>query len=762
LLQLDDEMLRPLCVTLFVAIVSNGCSQDPKVAKDRYVQSGEKYAAAGKLAEATLEYRNAVQADPRDGDLRLRLADLYAKINQDRQAAEEYIRAADLLGERGDVQIRAGGILLLLGRFDDAKVRAEKALTLDAANVDAQILLANALAGLKDLKAAVDELEEAIKLAPDRSSTYTNLGVIEVTRGRRDAAEQAFKRAIELDERSAAGRLALGTFYRSIGQQQDGEKELRKALELEPDNVLVLKSLASLTATTDRLDEAESFLKRIVDVTKSPDASIALADFYIASSKETAARGVLEPLSVGSEGTSAAKVRLAALDHVAGHKDDAYRKLDELIAAEQDNLQALLVKTSMLLSDGRRDEALAPAERAVKSYPNSAPAHFIFGRVQAARNNRDAAAAAFTETLRINPRASGAQIALSRLHLAAGRTNASVGFAKEALSANPSSAEARLTLVRALIATRDFRQADAELSKLLAQHPGVAAVRAQKGILLALQRDPRARAEFELALKSDPRSVEALGGLIALDLQSRQPAAAISRIRDLAGSPSASSALLMLAARTYAATGDLQNAERFLRRIIDKDPSYLQAYSALGQLYLRQNRADAALAEFDAMAKRDPKPVAPLTLAAIVLQSQGKTGEAKAKLERVIQIDASAPVAANNLAWILAESGGNLEVAQELAQTAQRGLPQSPEVMNTLGYIYLKRGLISLAVPALQASVEKDASNALYHYHLGQALAKTGDVQAARAALERALKLDSGFTGADEARSLLESLRRSE
>ena len=48
----------------------------------------------------------------------------------------------------------------------------------------------------------------------------------------------------------------------------------------------------------------------------------------------------------------------------------------------------------------------------------------------------------------------------------------------------------------------------------------------QKGILLGRRRDlAGARREFETALQSDPNSVEALGGLVALDLAAKQPAA---------------------------------------------------------------------------------------------------------------------------------------------------------------------------------------------------------------------------------------------
>ena len=743
---------------LAAALSCSACSRDPKVVKAKYVESGERYLAEGKLAEATLEYRNALQADPSDGDLRLKLADVYVQSGQGRKAAEEFIRAADLLVDRVDVQVRAGSILLVTGRFDDAKVRAEKALALDPRSVDSQILLANALAGLKDLKAAVAELEEAIKLAPDRSASYTNLGVIEVTRGKREAAELAFKKAIELDGRSAVAHLALGNFYWATGRQSAAVGELAKSLELEPDNVLVLRSMASFAVASNRFDEAETHLKKLVEVTKTRDATIALADFYIARSNEAAARNVLQPLSTASDGASAANIRLAALDHAAGRKSEAYQKLDAVIASDQTNLQALLVKTSMLLSDGRRDEALAPVQLAIKSHPESATAFFVLGRVQTARNQTDAAVAAFSETLRLNPRASGAQIALSRLHLVAGKAKESVSFAQEAVSANPGNPEARLALVRALVAKGDLKQADVELGTLSAEYPNVAAVRVQKGMVLVLKRDPRARAEFEAAIKSDPNSTEALGGLVALDLAAKQPAAALSRIKDRAEAPTASTGLLMLAARTYAATGDTQTAERFLRRIIEKDPSYLQAYSALGQLYLAQRRLDAALTEFEAMATRDPKPVAALTLAGIILQAQGKQSEAKAKFERVMQIDSSSPVAANNLAWITAESGGNLDVALQLAQTAQRGLPNAAEVADTLGFIYYKKDLFPQAIRAFRTTVEKEPARADYHYRLGLALAKSGDTAGARGHLTQALRLEPAFQQATEARSLLQTL----
>jgi tetratricopeptide (TPR) repeat protein len=288
----------------------------------------------------------------------------------------------------------------------------------------------------------------------------------------------------------------------------------------------------------------------------------------------------------------------------------------------------------------------------------------------------------------------------------------------------------------------------------------VPVVRILKGMVLSRLGDRAgARREFEAALERSPTSLEALGGLVPLDLAARQPGAALEPGKGRVSRPDASPALLMLAARTFAAAGDARGAEQLLRRIIEKDARFLAAYSALGQLYLQQGRLDQALQEFESLAAKDPKPVAALTLAGIILQAQGRTADARARFERVLQVDSNAPVAANNLAWMIAESGGNLDVALQLAQTAHRGLPDSPEVSNTLGFVYYKKSLYTMAIPPLKASVDKDPTNPAYQLHLGLAYAKSGNSAAAREYLQRALTLKADIEGAAEAREVLATLK---
>src|SRR5579862_7396918 len=133
--------------TLALTLVCAGCSHD-------YVARGDKYAAAGKNAEAILEYRNAIQRDARNGVAHEKLGALLLSTGNLPGAFGEYVRAADLLPEDRPTQLKAGNLLLLAGRFDEAKARAEKVLARNANDVEGQILMANALAGLRDVDGA--------------------------------------------------------------------------------------------------------------------------------------------------------------------------------------------------------------------------------------------------------------------------------------------------------------------------------------------------------------------------------------------------------------------------------------------------------------------------------------------------------------------------------------------------------------------------------------------------------------------------------
>src|SRR5215469_15516197 len=192
---------RQFVMVLTIAASAAACSGRSAA---EHARRGQTYYESQQYSEAALEFRQALQKDPKLGDVRLKLGDTFAQLHDPKNALREYVRASDVLPNSVEAQLKAGQLLLLARQFEDAKTRAERAIALDGKNVDAQVLRGNALAGLKDFDAAMGEYQEAIALDPKQPTAYENLALLQFSRGKRDEAEASFKAAIQAAPQSIA------------------------------------------------------------------------------------------------------------------------------------------------------------------------------------------------------------------------------------------------------------------------------------------------------------------------------------------------------------------------------------------------------------------------------------------------------------------------------------------------------------------------------------------------------------------------------
>lgn len=741
------------CATLLVGACSN-----PDRDKLQHFERGNQYVAEHRDAFAVVEYSRAVQIDPQYGDAHLELARTYERMNNMRAAIPQYVRAADALPDNRDLQLKAGQVLLLSGRFDDARGRATMLLARDANDVDALLLHANALAALRDPEGAVTQIEEALEVNPESSDAFLTMGAVRMQRGQSSEAEAAFRRAITLAPTRVDPRLALVNFLWSSGRLPEAETVLHEALAVDPRHLLANRMLGVLYVSTGRVNEAEAPLKAAADASDAPAAQLQLADYYAGTGRADRAIELLTPLSSAPSTFADAEVRLAAIDYAAGRTDRAHERLDAVLARVPHKSGLLVTKAQWLMDEGRLDEALERARAAVAADPESAPAQFVLATVHDRRGEVAEASRTYTEVLRLNPRAVAAQVGLSRLSLASGDGPAAVRYAERARMAAPSNLDARVALARSLLAAGHLTRAEAEVDALLAAAPDAAAVHTVHGTLLAKRHNAAAaRAAFERARQLAAGDVDALGGLTFLDIQTKNAAVAVARLEAEVAKQPANAALLALLARAHRANGNEDGAEQALRRAVAADPRFNTGYAMLADLYTRQGRVDEALAEFQGIVARDSSAIGARTMIGILLDSKGRREEAVKAYEATVSAHADAAIAANNLAFIYAERGENLGMALQLATTAKQRLPEDPSVDDTLGWIYYKQGQPGRAVPYLQASLKNqpDAPDVLYH--LGMAYAGAGDTARARETLTRALSLDPAV-GGDEARRTLGAL----
>src|ERR1700722_15816940 len=125
------KALAPLTLGLvFLA----ACSTDPNVRKLQYVNSEKKYFDKGKFQEAIVEFRNAVEIDPRFATAHYQLARSYLKLRNPGAAYGELKETVPLDPKNLDAQLELASLLVARRQFDRAQSAANSVLKADPTN----------------------------------------------------------------------------------------------------------------------------------------------------------------------------------------------------------------------------------------------------------------------------------------------------------------------------------------------------------------------------------------------------------------------------------------------------------------------------------------------------------------------------------------------------------------------------------------------------------------------------------------------------
>jgi predicted Zn-dependent protease len=115
---------------------------------------------------------------------------------------------------------------------------------------------------------------------------------------------------------------------------------------------------------------------------------------------------------------------------------------------------------------------------------------------------------------------------------------------------------------------------------------------------------------------------------------------------------------------------------------------------------------------------------------------------------------------AAQLAFVYIEHGGDINAALSLALAARQKLPESAEVLDTLGWAYYKLGSARAAVPLLSDATRRAPDNPVFSYHLGMAQLAAGDIAAADQSLRQVLQRTPEFAYAGAARNALAEIAK--
>jgi tetratricopeptide (TPR) repeat protein len=195
-----------------------------KIAADHYFSRGQKQ-------QALKTYKNIVDLDPKNLNVKLRLAELYTREGMRGEAASQYASVAEKLAAAGkpeeafthygkarelapdNVDAIKGLIALCWNqeKFQDAATLMESLRVLEPNSVQNLLLLAKAYVKLGRRDAAIDMLQKVVAADPSQLQAQESLGRMYVERGDRTRAWNSLMPVIDAalnqNDRQTAGRL---------------------------------------------------------------------------------------------------------------------------------------------------------------------------------------------------------------------------------------------------------------------------------------------------------------------------------------------------------------------------------------------------------------------------------------------------------------------------------------------------------------------------------------------------------------------------
>jgi tetratricopeptide (TPR) repeat protein len=746
-----------LGVAFAMLVFLTSCGGDPVKAKLRFIESGRNYMKKKQYASAAIQFRNTLKIDPR-------FVEAYYELAKSELAQKHWMtgyasleKAIELGPNRVDLRLERSRLYLDARKFAQAEEDAKFAVQNDPGNPEAYRLLGGALAGEGKKEGALAAFERVVALQPDVAEGYLDAAVIETGLRREQDAEQHLKKAIELNPRLEKARVDLVNFYRFEKKFAEAHQALEQGIAQNPESVALYISGAELSYGEGHKDAARVTLDELkTRQPKSIDASLAVADFYFRrQDRDAALREYRRCLSLDPKNLELKRrveAPLLDLDDTA-----TVAGLDAvLMKAQPTDLVVRLNHGRFLLAQGNVQDTVTFLQKLVADAGDSPQAHYFLGLALIRNGNLGQANMQFNEVLQLGWDSAQVLRSLIDVSLSLGNTSAAAGYAQTLVEKSPQSAQAQLLMASVLTAQGKTGPALAALENAQQLDPTNASVHlALARTYFAAQKWSEAEQEFNRTLQLDPHNSETLAQLADYYVDRQQSQKAFARVSAYANTnPNDASGHLILGAlnqtmKNYAA------AQTELERAIVLDANLVPAYVRLGEVFKTQNRIPEAASQYEKALSLQPKSSTLMLAVGNIYEKQQNWPKAEESLKNALEANPSSAAAANNLAWLYALEGRNLDVALGLAQKAKSLMPANLEISGTLAWVMFKRNNYAEALRILQDCVQKDPGSAQFHYHLGMVLRAAGEEQKGKAQLQAALRMNLSADDAQQARQAL-------
>jgi tetratricopeptide (TPR) repeat protein len=632
-----------------------------------------------KKPELALKYsRRVLEADPDDTETISRVVNYYA-------ANDTADIEAILKGVLANPKLDEDSPGRLLADFELGKLYAGKLQRVDKA-ADAYARVVDAL----DHKAAnrLSPIDQQRILGGDEAETYLEFGDVFAEAKRYDRAIQAYRRGLVYDEDHPVLPLRLAEVLMKCDRADEALGLVERFLKRQPQGGEGYELLAKILTALKREDEITPRLEQAAKAdSKNLPLQYALADRYREVGQVEKAEELYKSL-LAAQPTPQGYGALAASLLKRKKTEELIKVLVEAVT-KRDGLEAVRPQLESIVKDpAYAGEVLDVGLKLLEAPPAGFDTRVAMMLLDGIAKDASKADPALADKL----------LAIQRL----------------ALKQNPNPVlyqEIAFTQAR----LKKYDQAAATLDELMARFPAERNART----LLSLSQIRREAGQIEQALS-------AVREAIKLD-------------------PNEDSAQIYLC-MILAQAGKPDEAIEVARTALKADPANVDFNRFLGYVLTQYGRDDEAIAFYKGLIDRYPNNDEVVRLArsglSVVYVNQGDFAKGEAELEALLQRQPDDPGVNNDLGYLYADQGKNLEKAEAMVRKALQEEPKSSAYLDSLGWVLFKSGKVKEAVEPLQQAIENmtGSGDATIYEHLGDVYFRLQDNAKAKDAWVQAEK----------------------
>jgi tetratricopeptide (TPR) repeat protein len=695
---------------------SKSRSTDLKLRSGLLVNIGECLSQLGRIPEAYGAYVQALESDPENQQAHFRLGEIYVLAGEVEHANDEANFLLKNSGRSADAYSILGSAAEASGKEAVAREAFEQVLKQAPHRVKVALDLADLYNRAGNIAKSRDVLLTVASAMPNTALPWLSLGRLEEQEGNIQAAENAYRHAVSV-ENSSETNLRLAQFFERSARVFDAKSVLHRVDSMRPEQPTAFADFSLSAGDFNRANDG--YLSALQVAPQSKDSSAKLTRRALIT---RLIESDLSNAQSSQPGQHDAAVKSARLHMIA-------------YGSELEETERLLLRAEIALADDDLVQAATASTNALEKAPKSPAAHYISAVVRYRSSDPASARSEWQQAIDLDDSFIPARIALAEDSIREHDFTGAQELILPVVRQEPSNIQALVIFARTLIADKSYdsaRNISIRIQALTPRSPYPHILRGEAA--LSARNYASALIEFQQAVLLDTSSKDAIDGLARVYAVGAITRPMLLHMENMGLSSPPSSILLEIAGRNFINIHLYKDAERCLRESLNVDPNRRSAAEWLARL--QAQKGDLASASRSAASVHEFSPM----LAGVEAQQQHDLDAAISHYDRAVRGGDATGVAANNLAWILAQQNRELDRALQLASKARELQPDNPAILDTLGFVHLARREYTDAINVLEhareiASFKGYADPAVLsevRHHLSVAYLRTGQTERAQ------------------------------